>query len=92
MNGTGKLKLMLMLLKWVESEQSTSDLNICQCYKPQNKMTRGLINTEIACYSFRLQQGWPNVAHCMVGGGAFDVLGNLRKCTYRCPEKFVTGY
>ena len=24
--------------------------------------------------------------------GAFDVLGNLRKCAYICPEKFVTGY
>ena len=39
-----------------------------------------------------LDQGWPNVAHCMVGGGAFDVLGNLRKCVYRCPEKFVIDY
>ena len=39
-----------------------------------------------------LAQGWPNVAHCMVGGGAFDVSGNLRKCAYRCPEKFVTDY
>ena len=34
----------------------------------------------------------PNLAHCMVAGGAFDVLGNLRKCAYICPEKFVTGY
>ena len=39
-----------------------------------------------------VNQGWPNVAHCMVGGGAFDVSGNLRKCAYRCPEKFVTDY
>ena len=34
----------------------------------------------------------PNLAHCMFGGGAFDVLDNLRKCAYICPEKFVTGY
>ena len=39
-----------------------------------------------------VRQGWPNVAHCMVGGGAFDVVGNLRKCVDRCPEKFVTDY
>ena len=32
------------------------------------------------------------MAHCMVGGGAFDVLGNLRKGAYICPEKFVTVY
>ena len=32
------------------------------------------------------------MAHCMVGGGAFDDLGNLRKCAYICPEKFVRDY
>ena len=34
--------------------------------------------------------GQTNLAHCMVGGGAFYLLGNLRKCAYICPEKFVT--
>ena len=29
------------------------------------------------------------MAHCMVGGGALDVLGNLRKGA--CPEKICHG-
>ena len=31
------------------------------------------------------------MAHCMVRGGAFDLLGNLSKCPYILPEIFVTA-
>ena len=41
---------------------------------------------------YLLEQGWPNVAHWMVGGGAFDVLGSLRKGADICSEKFVTEH